>query len=192
LKQETGSSSTIESGATAVISHRVLDGQQAGYEDWLNEIGPICRSYAGHLDLQIVRPIAGLTTTYTVIIRFDTHRHLEAWMGSGDRKRLIDKARPLLAKDDDFFIRSGLDFWFTPEGAKAKVPVRWKQFLVTWSAIYPLVLGVPLIAEPLLRLLGIPRNHYIDTLCVTFTVVSLMVYVVMPRYTRLIRRWLFT
>jgi antibiotic biosynthesis monooxygenase (ABM) superfamily enzyme len=192
LKQETDSSSTIESGATAVISHRVLDGQQTGYEDWLNEIGPICRSYAGHLDLQIVHPIAGLTTTYTVIIRFDTHQHLEAWMGSGDRKRLIDKARPLLAKDDDFFIRSGLDFWFTPEGAKAKVPVRWKQFIVTWSAIYPLVLGVQLIVEPLLRLLGIPRNHYIDTLCVTCTVVSLMVYFVMPRYTRLIRHWLFT
>ena len=187
----TDSSSTIEIGATAVITHRVLDGQQAEYEDWLNEIGPICRSYAGHLDLQIIRPIAGLTTTYTVIIRFDTHEHLEKWMGSPDRKRLIEKARPLLAKDDDFFIRSGLDFWFTPEGAKATVPLRWKQFLVTWSAIYPLVLGVPLIVAPLLRQTGIPRNHYLDTLCVTGAVVSLMVYVVMPRYTRLIHRWLF-
>lgn len=191
MTKETDSSSTIETGATAVITHRVLDGQQAGYENWLNEIGPLCRSYAGHLDLQIIRPIAGLTTTYTVVIRFDTHEHLEAWMGSGDRKRLIEKARPLLAKDDDFFIRSGLDFWFTPEGAKAKVPLRWKQFLVTWSAIYPLVLGVPLIVAPLLRLLGIPRNHYIDTLCVTGAVVSLMVYFVMPRYTRLIQHWLF-
>ena len=191
MTNKTDSSSTIETGATAVITHRVLAEQQAGYEDWLNEIGPVCRSYAGHLDLQIIRPIAGLTTTYTVVIRFDTHEHLETWMGSGDRKRLIEKARPMLAKDDDFFIRSGLDFWFTPEGAKAKVPLQWKQFLVTWSAIYPLVLGVPLIAAPLLRLLGIPRNHYIDTLCVTGAVVSLMVYFVMPRYTRLIQHWLF-
>ncbi len=191
MTKETDSSNTIEIGATAVITHRVLDGQQAEYEDWLNEIGPICRSYAGHLDLQIIRPIAGLTTTYTVIIRFDTHEHLEKWMSSRDRKRLIEKARPLLTKDDDFFIRSGLDFWFTPEGAKAKVPLRWKQFLVTWSAIYPLVLVVPLILAPLLRQLGIPQNHYIDTLCITGAVVSLMVYLVMPHYTRLIHRWLF-
>jgi hypothetical protein len=112
-------------------------------------------------------------------------------MGSQERKRLIEKARPLLAKDDDFFIRSGLDFWFTPEGARAKVPVRWKQFLVTWSAIYPLVLGVPQVVAPLLRQLGVPQARYIDTLFVTGTVVSLMVYLVMPRYTKLLRRWLF-
>ncbi len=28
------------------------------------------------------------------------------------------------------------------------MPVRWKQFLITWSAIYPLALGVPLMVVP--------------------------------------------
>ena len=36
-------------------------------------------------------------------------------------------------------------------GAEYKVPVRWKQFLVTWSVIYLLVLGVPLVVLPVLR-----------------------------------------
>jgi antibiotic biosynthesis monooxygenase (ABM) superfamily enzyme len=113
-------------------------------------------------------------------------------MSSAERKRLIEKVRPLLAQDDDFFVRSGLDFWFTPEGAKAKVPVRWKQFLVTWSAIYPLVLGMPLVVAPALRQLGIPQDHYLNTLLVTGSVGLLMVYLVMPRYTKLIQRWVFT
>lgn len=191
MTDERDSLSKTEQGATVVITHRVREGQQSGYEDWLNAIGPICRSSAGLLDWQLIRPIAGLTATYTVIIRFDTREHLQSWMGSQERKRLIEKARPLLAKDDDFFIRSGLDFWFTPEGARAKVPVRWKQFLVTWSAIYPLVLGVPQVVAPLLRQLGVPQARYIDTLFVTGTVVSLMVYLVMPRYTKLLQRWLF-
>jgi hypothetical protein len=112
-------------------------------------------------------------------------------MSSEHRNRLIEKVKPILAKDDDFFIKSGLDFWFTPEGARAKVPVRWKQFLVTWSAIYPLVLVVPLIVLPLLRLLGIPQHHYLDTLLISGSVVSLMVYFVMPRYTKFVKRWLF-
>ena len=192
LKNNSGSLATMDTGATVVITHRVRDGKQEQYDDWLDEIGPICRSSQGLLDWHIIRPIAGLTTKYTVIIRFDTQEHLQNWMESQERKRLIDKVRPILAKDDDFFVSSGLDFWFTPEGAKAKVPLRWKQFLVTWSAIYPLVLVVPLIVAPLLRLLAIPANRYIDTLCITATVVSLMVYVVMPRYTKLIQRWLFT
>ncbi len=108
------------------------------------------------------------------------------------RARLIEKVQPLFVTGDDFFISSGLDFWFTPGGAKAKVPVRWKQYLVTWSAIYPLALGVPLAIGPVLRLLGVPNNHLLTTLVVTGIVVFLMVYVVMPRYTKLIQRWLFT
>lgn len=182
---------TTSDGATAVITHRVREGRQADYDNWLNEIGPLCRASAGHLDWQIIRPIAGLTGTYTIVIRFDTSDHLRQWMESDDRRRLITKAQPFLSKDDDFYIRTGLDFWFTPEGATAKVPVRWKQYLVTWSAIYPLVLGVPLLVMPALGLLGLPDNRFISTLFITATVVFLMVYVIMPRYTKLVRRWLF-
>ncbi len=39
-----------DTGSTVVITHRVRDGQQPGYEAWLNEIGPLCRSYPGMLD----------------------------------------------------------------------------------------------------------------------------------------------
>lgn len=191
MTDETNPVGTIEEGATVVITHRVRDGQYDAYERWLDEIGPKCRASIGHLDWQIVRPIAGLSATYTVVIRFDTREHLESWMGSPERKHLIEKVRPFLAKDDDFFVRSGLDFWFTPEGAKAKVPTRWKQFLVTWSAIYPLVLTIPLIILPLLRQLRIPQDRYVDSLFITGVIVSLMVYVIMPRYTRFIQRWLF-
>src|SRR5258708_710777 len=137
------SSDTTASGATVVITHRVRESKEADYERWLSEIGPICGASPGHLDLQIIRPIIGLTTTYTIVIRFDTNDHLQQWIHSHDRRRLIEKVRPFLAADDDYTIRSGLDFLFMPSGASVKVPVRWKQFLITWSAIYPLTLGVP-------------------------------------------------
>ena len=181
-----------DQGATVVITHRVREGKNADYEKWLHEIAPVCRAAPGHLDWHIVRPLSGLTETYTVVIRFDTRAHLQEWMDSPARARLIEKVQPLFVTGDDFFVSSGLDFWFTPAGAKANVPVRWKQYLVTWSAIYPLALGVPLTIGPVLRLLGVPNNHLLTTLVVTGVVVFLMVYVVMPRYTKLIQRWLFT
>lgn len=181
-----------EEGATAVITHRVREDRHAEYESWLGEISPLCKAASGYLDWHIVRPIPPLTNTYTVIIRFDTTGNLRRWMDSSTRARLIEKARPLLVTGDDFFVSSGLDFWFTPGGAKARVPVRWKQFLVTWSAIYPLVLGVPIVVAPALRVLNVPESYFLTTLAVTGTVVFLMVYVVMPRYTALIKRWLFT
>lgn len=191
METNTLSSNTLEQGATVVITHLVKEDVQASYDAWLNEIGAQCKASTGYLDRQIIHPISGLTTTYTIVIRFDTIEHLHSWMNSSSRKDLIEKVRPFLVKDDDFFIRSGLDFWFTPQGAKAKVPIRWKQFLVTWSAIFPLALLMPLIVIPLLRLLHIPQNHYTDTLFVTCSIVFSMVYIVMPRYTKMIHRWLF-
>jgi len=116
-----------EEGATVVITHRIGVGKYEDYERWLSEIAPLCKAAPGHLDWHIVRPIPGLTDTYTIIIRFDTALHLQQWMSSEDRARLIEKVQPLFVTGDDFFISSGLDFWFTPAGAKAKIPVRWKQ-----------------------------------------------------------------
>ncbi|SHF91079.1 hypothetical protein SAMN04487965_2929 [Microbulbifer donghaiensis] len=191
MEKETAATGDKDPGATAVITHRICADKQAAYEQWLEEIGPLCRTYPGFLDWHIIRPIPGLTSTYTVVIRFDTKPHLQAWMESGDRRRLIAKAQPLLLEGDDFFIRSGLDFWFTPGGAKAQLPTRWKQFLATWSVIYPLVLSIPLLVMPLLRWLGVPDTRWLNTLLITGIIVFLMVYAIMPRYTRLIRRWLF-
>lgn len=178
-------------GATVVITHRIRGEKHSKYESWLGEIVPLCKTSPGFLDWHIVRPIAGITDTYTVIIRFDTAENLKKWMSSSERERLINKVQPLFVGADDFYISSGLDFWFIPTGAKAKIPVRWKQYLITWSAIYPLALGVPYIVAPILRLLGVAGIPPLTTLAVTAIVVFLMVYVIMPRYTRLVQQWLF-
>lgn len=187
----TESLSTNDGGATVVITHRIRAEKLAEYEDWLGEIAPLCKASPGHLDWHIVRPIKGVTETYTIIIRFDTTEHLKKWMSSSDRERLISKVQPLFTGVDEFYISSGLDFWFIPSGAKAKIPVRWKQYLITWSAIYPLAFGVPYVVDPMLRPFGVSEIRPLTTLVVTAIVVFLMVYVVMPRYTRLVQRWLF-
>lgn len=181
----------IDRSATVVITHRVSDNHQADYEQWLGEIIPLSKTYPGHMGVQVIRPITDSTATYTIIIRYDTQEHLLAWMHSPNRQRLIDKVRPCLADDDQFRVLDGLDFWFTPDEVKAKLPTRWKQFLVTWSAIYPLVLLMSHLIAAAIHQLELPENLYLRMLFVTCAVVFLMVYVVMPRYTRLVHRWLF-
>lgn len=178
-------------GATVVITHKIHPGMSVAYEAWLQRIGPVCRSFPGHMDWQIIRPISGLSGTYTVVIRFDTEDHLRQWMFSAERQRFIEEARPLLEDDDRFHITTGLDIWFAPEGSHVSAPMRWKQFFVTWSAIYPLVLLVPLLTVPLFNLFSLPKNLYLMALVDTGAVVFLTAFVVMPPYTRLLKRWLF-
>jgi antibiotic biosynthesis monooxygenase (ABM) superfamily enzyme len=176
--------------ATVVITHRLRAEKHAAYERWLEEVEPICRASPGHREWNVIRPVPGLTDTYTVVIRFDTREHLRQWMESPQRHRLVKQLHPLFEGEAGSVISSGLDFWF-PRGDQAQAPVRWKQYLVTWSAIFPLAFGVPLVVEPVLERLGAPPSHAFTMLVVTGVVVFLMVYVVMPRYTNLIRGWLF-
>jgi antibiotic biosynthesis monooxygenase (ABM) superfamily enzyme len=178
-------------GATVVITHQIREGMQASYEAWLKEIASARKAADGILDWQIVRPLAGINNAYTIILRFASAERLQHWMGSTERAAHIERVKPFLAKDDAFFIRSGLDFWFTPQGAKARVPVRWKQFLITWSAIFPLSLLASQLLLPLLHEIGLPNERYLNALIASGMVVAAMVYVVMPRYTKLVQRWLF-
>ncbi|HEY0843688.1 antibiotic biosynthesis monooxygenase [Methylotenera sp.] len=181
-----------EQTATVVISHHVRDDAKLDYEAWLNEIIPVAKSYPGHLGVSIVHPVAGATVTYTVIIRFYTRKNLLTWMQSDARKKLIKKVQPYLVEDDKFFVRSGLDFWFTPQEAKAKLPTKWKQLLMTWSAIFPLVLTMSAFVNWLANSISVTLGHELTVLITTFLVVLMMVYVVMPRYTKLVHKWLFS
>lgn len=80
------------------------------------------------------------------------------------------------------------------EGQELAVPAggsrRWKQFLVIWVVIYPLVLGVPMLVNPGLRYLGLPVNRYLDTLAATIAIVYLMVYLILPLFHRRLGDWL--
>ena len=185
------SSVDIDRSATVVITHRVAEHCVEDYEQWLEEIIPLSKTYPGHLGVQVIRPITDEIATYTIIIRYDNKANLLCWMHSLDRERLVNKVRPLLVDDDRFNVLEGWDFWFTPERTQAKLPTRWKQFLITWSAIYPLVIFISQFAAIVMRKLNLTDNFYLRMLLVTCTVVVLMVYVVMPRYTRLVHNWLF-
>ena len=82
-----------------------------------------------------------------------------------------------------------MDFWFTPEHAKPPKP--WKQFLLVLSAIYPLSLIIPSLFTPLFRVMPPLTHPLIRGLFIAAVVVGLMTFVVMPRYTRLVQRWLY-
>lgn len=152
---------------------------------------PHLQEWTGIVDWQTIRLIPDLTFVYTVILRFNTIANLKTWMESSERRRLIEKVKPILAKADSYYIKTGLDFLFESKAENQNKPPRWKQFLATWSAIFPLSVMVPLMILPLLRRLHLPQSRYLDSFFISGLIVLLMVYVVMPNYTRLIKKWLY-
>lgn len=177
--------------ATLVIQHHVKAGVTAEYELWLKEIIPAAQRYAGHLGVNVMRPAEG-SHTYTVVLRFDTHEHLQEWAESDSRSRLIERVKPLLVTAEQKEIKTGLEYWFTPPGPAQKKAKPFKQFLVTLSAIFPLSVLVPWLLTPLFRVVPTLALPIVSNFLVAVIIVFLMVYLIMPRYTKLISRWLFS
>jgi antibiotic biosynthesis monooxygenase (ABM) superfamily enzyme len=171
-----------------IITHTIKAGEEARYEAWLTEMLSAVSRAPGYLGREVFRPAQGMRT-YTSILRFDAYDHLHAWAASETRQALVSRVSDLLTKGDVHEIRTGMDFWFTPE--RVKPPKPWKQFLLVLSAIYPLSLLIPAVFTPLFRVTPPLTHPLIRGLFVSAVIVGLMTFVVMPRYTRLVKRWLY-
>jgi hypothetical protein len=171
-----------------IITHTIKAGEEKQYENWLTEIHQAASAQLGFISREIFRPAHG-GRKYTTLLRFDSLEHLHHWTSSEARKSYIERVSPLLEKGDQTEIRTGLDFWFTPDGTKPPKP--WKQFLLTLSAVYPLSMLIPRLLRPLIELAPPLGAEPIRALLMAVTLTGLLTFVIMPRYTRLMKRWLY-
>jgi antibiotic biosynthesis monooxygenase (ABM) superfamily enzyme len=177
------------SEVTSIIRHDVKEADRSDYEAWLLEIVPLASRFPGHRGVNVIRPTKG-GGEYTIVLHFDTIDHLRGWLDSAERHDLIARILPWLAGRDEVEIKTGLEFWFTPPSREQRARP-YKQFLVTLSVIFPLTLLIPLLSRPVLALYP-PLNLLLIRQFVTDAIiVALIIWVIMPRYTRLIARWLF-
>jgi uncharacterized protein len=175
---------------TAVIEHDIRAGAEAAYEEWLQHITICAQQFVGHVGVNILRPPAG-SRRYTIVVRFDTLEHLQKWLGSEIRRRLIGQVGPLLERGDQVDIKTGLEFWFTPPTPVQRRPPAYKQFLLTLSAIFPLTLLVPWMLRPLFQVAPVFGLPVVSNFVISAVIVGLITYVIMPHYTRLVAGWLY-
>ncbi|MEM1279414.1 MAG: antibiotic biosynthesis monooxygenase [Cyanobacteria bacterium P01_H01_bin.152] len=173
---------------TAVITHRVRSGREAGYEEWIKGIAADARQFAGHLGVNILHPQPGVSTDYVIVLQFNSSENLEAWLSSDIRQGWIDRVQPLIQEQESVQVLTGLESWFQlPTQAAPKAPKRYKQAVLVWVG----VMMVSLLVHPLIA----PVMQYLPWLlrvAVSAAItVGLLSYVIMPRLTRWFKRWLF-
>jgi antibiotic biosynthesis monooxygenase (ABM) superfamily enzyme len=178
------------SAVTSVIRHTVRAGSESRYEAWFREVTTIAQTFPGHEGVDLIRPPKG-SRTYAVVLHFDTTEHLGRWLSSDARNRFIAEIKPHLEGGNQADIRTGLEFGTTAPDSEQKYARTYKQFLITWSVIFPLTIFVPRVLHPLFKtvpFLGLPG---ISNLLISAMIVGLLTCVIMPRYTRMVATWLY-
>jgi uncharacterized protein len=178
----------VEGPVTTTVTRRVKPGHEAAYEGFLAGISGAARAFPGYLGVEVFRPAPGGTDEYRMVYRFDSAAHLRAWLDSAEHTAWLARAEPHVAGPIQSQVLTGLEGWFTlPTQPGVPPPPAYKMALVTWATIFPLITLVVVATAPLVG--GWPL---VVRLAVTTGVtVPLMTWVVMPRVTRLLRRWLY-
>ncbi|HEY9609962.1 hypothetical protein [Allocoleopsis sp.] len=178
----------VEYHVTAVISHLVKLGREEGYEEWMRGIIPVAKTFEGHLGVNILRPQRGIQLEYIIVLHFDHHKNLQAWLDSSVRREWIERVKPLIQEAEDVQVLTGLETWFElPRRPQKSPPKRYKMALLTWIGVFLTLSTVRYILRPLLV-------HFPDLLAQLITigiVVLILTYVVMPQLTRLFYKWLY-
>jgi uncharacterized protein len=172
---------------TIVVTRRVKARCEQAYEDWLDRLVKEAAALPGYLGTTVQRPPAG-SREYTSVFRFDSVANLRAFEESELRRRALAEVRELVEADAVWKQLTGLELWFTPPaGTVAPQPSRPRMALLMIVVVYGLVLSIGQLVAWLL-----PEAPSRVRLLVTIVVeVLLMTYVLMPRLTRGLARWIY-
>ncbi len=182
-------SDNLKEQVSFVITHHVHPENHPKYEEWLHKTILEAAKYPGHLGTHVAKPTDD-GEQYEISVRFATRADAERWINSDRRHELVKEIETIISEPERLDIRSGIDYWFTTVTEGHKPPKRWKQWLTSVSVIWPLTMIIPLILRPLFRAIPILGHFGVVQLIVAMCVVFMVVYVVMPPYTRAIAKWL--
>lgn len=173
---------------TTVVRRTIKPGMEQAFEEWLRGIMRDAMVFEGHLGAGVVRPSSRSRPEYVIVFHFDTYENLMAWETSEIRRGWVQRVQPLITGETSVQRMTGLEYWFTvPDHPGIAPPPRYKMAVVTWLALFPIVMIVPPL---ILRFLGaVP--WWGQVMIVAAMMVLVMTYVVMPQMTRIFSFWLY-
>ena len=182
-----GARQVVEEPVTVLFSRRIKPGRQADFEAWAHGVTTAAHFFPGHLSASVLN--ASGSREYHVLYTFADRTSLEAWLDSDERYQWLARVNEMTEAERGLQKVTGLETWFKLPGSNVptmKPPPRWKMWLVSIVAVYPLVLLFQVLLAPTIRGLPLP----LQALAYPLVLLTLMTFVVMPVVTRLLHRWL--
>ena len=175
-------------GRAVVFTLRARPGRERELREWAPNIVRAARAVDGNLDATVI----GLNEASELrfLYHFRDEASLQTWLTSPERAQLLADAESLVA-DGPSLERTGLETWFeSPTHVHAAMvpPPRWKMWLVSLVAIYPLVLAFQLWITP--HLVDWHWPLAVRAAALPLVVLSLMTFFVMPNVMRVVGPWL--
>lgn len=164
--------------ATVVISRAIRAGREDAFDTWVERIERDARSADGHLASLRLGQTAGLQH---LIFRFDDRNSAVAWQGGKDFRRLTEEADTFSVGLDQTKLGDPVCFELPSDASAAK----WKRFVTTWIAVFPILLAISTVVRWLLQ--DVPPALQLVPSSLMLT--AALQWLVLPRLQRWSRFW---
>lgn len=167
---------------TVIRVIHVRPGSEGRFEMHMGVLIAEATRQPGHLGATIIRPRAP-GDGYRFVYKFDRRSNLLTWHRSDRRAQLYESVAEMIVSEriDEY---PGLETWFDLPSHAA--PPKWKTTLMSWAAIYVLVVVISYAIQAAGIKLSVPVGAFV----LTGVVVPLVAYVVGPLLGRLLHGWL--
>lgn len=168
---------------TAVASFRVRSGHKELFEQDYNEAIDSIESFDGFLRAQLFPPVEGVQDETVIVFSFQSREQLDVWLESEAREMVLARLDHHIEGERQVNVVGGFGGWFSLGESRVKT---WKQAGVVLLALYPTVLALN-------EILGwlIPDVPYLLAILIGNIIsVAILSWILMPRLTKLLDRWL--
>jgi antibiotic biosynthesis monooxygenase (ABM) superfamily enzyme len=134
---------------TVLVSRRPRKGKEREFEKALSDTINVALQFPGHLGVSILKPQLDESDAYRILVKFDSATHYQQWYRSPEAVYWFNVLARLEAQPPNFEVMTGLEAWFTVSNFATFRPIvpppRTKMALLTWLAIFPLIVGINLL-----------------------------------------------
>ncbi len=169
---------------TCVVSMCIHPEHRDEHRRLQGEIVEALGSFEGFLRAETFEPVEGVQDETVVVFSFDSREHLDRWLGSEQRREMLDRMEPLIDGNRTVNVLGGFAGWFPDEdGRPAKT---WKSAAVVLLALFPTSLTIALLRGWL-----VPDLPLVPTVFVSNVLgVLALSYVLLPPLTARLSDWL--
>lgn len=176
---------------TILITRSPRTGNQKEFEQALSSTIDAALEFPGHLGVTVLKPQRGASNDYQIIVKFASETDYQRWCQSHEAARWFKILNHLEEKPPNLEIMTGIETWFAVDSSSASRPMipppRYKMEIVTWIAIFVLIVIINLLLGSFLSSLPMLLRSFI----LTVGLVTLMTYFVMPKMIGLFSWWLY-
>lgn len=152
------------------------------FEKWKSEAFDVIKSFKGFIDITMMNRLKD-SDYFHVLIRFDCEENVIAWLHSDARKTIFNESEASWLSERQEAIHNWNIFWYRIfEGTK-----KWKQWAVTFIAVYPLTLIIPMMVKAIAKVIPL---YFFAGIISALMISGFMIFLVMPFIHKLFKKWL--